>query len=180
MALHALTLAACADEFRRTKRYAERAFAQLRDEDFFFRLSDRQSSIWAYVKHMAGNMRSRWTDFLSSDGEKPDRDREAEFAEDVVSREQILATWEGGWAVVFDALASLKLGDLERTCTIRNEPHSVIQAIIRQVAHYTWHVGQIVLLAKHVKMARGEAWDYMTIPPGGSAAFNAAKGLERA
>jgi hypothetical protein len=177
MSLHALTLAAAIDEFRKTKAYAERAFAQLRDDDFFVRLNDRQSSIAAYVRHLAGNMRSRWTDFLTTDGEKHDRDRESEFAEAPVPRADLLATWEAGWRALFAALESLQPGDLERTVTIRNEPHSVIQAIIRQIAHYTWHVGQIVLLAKHIKTTRNEPWNYMTIAPGGSQAFNRAKGL---
>ena len=177
MSLHDLTLAATIDEFRKTRTYAEKAFAQLRDEDFFVRLSDHQCSIAAYVRHLAGNMRSRWTDFLTSDGENPDRDREAEFAEQILSRDQITVLWNDGWSTLFDALASLNTGDLEKTVYIRNEPHTVIQAIIRQIAHYTWHVGQIVLLAKHIKTTRNESWNYMTIPPGGSQAFNRAKGL---
>jgi hypothetical protein len=177
MSLHDLTLAAAVEEFRKTKAYAEKAFAQLRDEDFFVRLNDQQSSIAAYIRHVAGNMRSRWTDFLTTDGEKPDRDRENEFAETAVPRADLLATWEAGWHTLFAALESLQPGDLERTVLIRKEPHSVIQAIIRQIAHYTWHVGQIVLLAKHIKTNRHEPWNYMTIPPGGSQAFNRAKGL---
>jgi hypothetical protein len=177
MSLHDLTLAAAIDEFRKTRVYAEKAFAQLRDEDFFVRLSDHQCSIAAYVQHLAGNMRSRWTDFLTSDGEKPDRNREGEFAEQVVPHEQIISLWNDGWSALFDALASLQPGDLEKTVYIRNEPHTVIQAIIRQIAHYAWHVGQIVLLAKHIKTTRGEPWNYMTIPPGGSAAFNQSKGI---
>jgi hypothetical protein len=177
MSLHNLTLSAALDEFRKTKAHGERAFAQLRDDDFFVRLNDQQCSIAAYVRHMAGNMRSRWTDLLTTDGEKPDRDREAEFAETLRPRAQVMETWERGWATVFAALGSLGPGDLERTVYIRNEPHSVVLAIVRQVAHYAWHVGQIVLLAKHVKTARGEAWDYMTVAPGGSAAFNTTKGL---
>jgi hypothetical protein len=177
MPLHDLTLAAAVDEFRKTKAYAEKAFAQLRDEDFFVRLNDQQSSIAAYIRHLAGNMRSRWTDFLATDGEKPDRNRESEFAETPVQREQLIQTWEQGWATVFAALNSLQPGDLERTVTIRSEPHTVIQAIIRQIAHYTWHVGQIVLLAKHIKTTRHEPWNYMTIAPGGSQAFNRTKGL---
>src|SRR5689334_7643328 len=142
MPLHAFTLAAAIDEFRKTKAYADKAFAQLRDEDFFVRLNDQQSSIAAYVRHLAGNMHSRWTDLLTADGEKPDRDRESEFAETPVPRADLLATWEDGWRTLFTALESLKPGDLERTVLIRNEPHSAIQAIIRQIAHYTWHVGQ--------------------------------------
>ena len=126
---------------------AEGAFAQLQDDDFFFRLHSEQCSIYAYMKHLAGNMRSRFTDFLTSDGEKPDRDRESEFAEERVPREQIMAMWEEGWRIVFTALESLKPGDLERTVTIRNEPHSVILAITRQVAHYMF--GDYVLLTAH-------------------------------
>ena len=177
MSLHDLTLRACVGEFQKNKAYAERAFAQLRDEDFFVRLNDQQCSIAAYVRHMAGNMRSRWTDFLTTDGEKPDRNREGEFAEVVIPREQVMQTWERGWATVFAALNALQPGDLERTVYIRKEPHSVVLAIFRQVAHYAWHVGQIVLIAKHIKTTRGEPWNYMTVPPGGSQAFNRAKGL---
>jgi Protein of unknown function (DUF1572) len=175
--LHDLTLAAAIDEFRKTKAYAERAFAQLRDDDFFVRLNPQQSSIAAYIRHLAGNMRSRWTDLFTTDGEKPDRDREGEFAETPVARADLLATWDQGWRTLFAALESLQPGDLERTIYIRREPHSVIQAIIRQIAHYTWHVGQIVLIAKHIKTTRNEPWNYMTIPPGGSQAFNRGRGL---
>jgi hypothetical protein len=174
---HDLTHTPPTPEFHQTKDNADRAFAQLRDEDFFFRLSDHQCSIAAYVRHLSGNMRSRWTNFLSSDGEKPDRDRESEFAETPISRESLMQLWEDGWAALFGALASLQPADLERTVYIRNEPHSVIAAIVRQIAHYAWHVGQIALLAKHIKSLRGEPWDYLTIPPGGSAAFNRSKGM---
>lgn len=177
MSLHDLTLAAALDEFRKTKTYAEKAFAQLRDEDFFLRLHDQQCSIAAYIRHLAGNMRSRWTDLLTTDGEKPDRDREGEFIEQPVTRAQLMQTWESGWQTLFNTLNSLQPGDLERTVYIRNEPHSVILAITRQVAHYAWHVGQIVLLAKHIKSTRREPWNYMTIPPGGSHAFNRDRGL---
>jgi hypothetical protein len=152
---------------------AERAFEQLEDEDFFFRLNPRQNSIHVIVKHLAGNMRSRWTDFLTTDGEKADRDRESEFVEDVVPREQIMASWEKGWATVFAALAPLGDADLARTVRIRGEPLSAADAVVRQVEHYGYHVGQIVLIAKHL---RGDKWKYLTIPPGGSAAFNRAKG----
>jgi hypothetical protein len=177
MSLHDQTLAAAIDEFRKTKTSAEKAFAQLADEDFFFRLNDQQSSISAYIRHLAGNMHSRWSDFLTSDGEKPTRNREAEFIEQNIPRAQLLALWESGWTVLFAALQKLRPGELEKTVYIRNEAHSVIQAIIRQIAHYTWHVGQIVLLAKHIKTSRGEAWNYMTIAPGKSAEFNRQKGV---
>jgi Protein of unknown function (DUF1572) len=177
MRLHDLTVSAARDEFAKHKRYAEAAFAQLRDDDFFVKLNPHQNSIYVYVKHLAGNMHSRFTDFLTTDGEKPTRDREGEFTEEVVPREQIMAMWDKGWAAVFAALDSLKEGDLEKTVFVRREPHSVILAIIRQLAHYAYHVGQIVLLAKHIKTSRGEPWNYMTIPPGGSKAFNKAKGM---
>ena len=167
-------LRALLDEFRKTKGMAEGAFAQLADEDFFFRLSARQNSIAVIVKHMAGNMVSRWTDFLTSDGEKPDRDRESEFIEEVVPRATVMQTWERGWACVFAALEPLTDADLSRAVTIRGEPHTVVQAAVRQVAHYSYHIGQILLIAKHL---RGERWTYLTIPPGGSEAFNRQKGL---
>jgi hypothetical protein len=177
MSLHDLTLFALLDELRKQKRYAEKSFAQLRDEDFFFKLSPEQNSIYVCVKHLSGNMKSRFTDFLTSDGEKPTRDRDGEFVEEVIPRDQIMRLWEDGWACVFSAIESLRPGDLERTVTVRNEPHSVVLAITRQVAHYAYHVGQIVLLAKHVRTLRGENWSYFTIPPGGSKDFNRGKGL---
>jgi hypothetical protein len=177
MSQHDATLRALVGEFRKNKDYAEKAFAQLRDEDFFVRLNPAQSSIAAYIRHLHGNMLSRWTDFLTTDGEKPTRDREGEFVDEVVPREQLMALWDSGWAAVFDAMNALQPGDLERTVFIRKEPHTVIQAILRQIAHYAWHAGQIVLLAKHIKSSRGEPWDYMTIAPGNSRAFNASKGM---
>src|SRR3954463_6625388 len=129
-------------QFHRTKRMADRAFEQLADEDFFFRLSPRQNSIYVIVKHLAGNMRSRWTNFLTTDGEKPDRDRESEFVEDVVPRTEILQSWESGWATVFSALDPLTDADLTKTVRIRGEPLTVVEAIVRQIDHYGYHVGQ--------------------------------------
>ena len=166
-------LDALVDEFRKTKRLAEGALAQVDDADFFFRLNARQNSIYAIVKHLSGNMVSRWTDFLTTDGEKPGRQRESEFAEEIVPRATVMETWEKGWACVFAALGGLSDANLSRTVTIRGEPHTVVQAAVRQVAHYGYHVGQILLIAKHL---RGERWKYLTIPPGGSAAFNRSKG----
>jgi hypothetical protein len=125
---------------------------------------------------MAGNMRSRWTDFLTTDGEKPDRDREREFVDDFVSHEAMMRDWEDGWACLFAALEPLSDADLSRVVHIRGEPHTVFRAINRQTAHYAQHVGQIVLLAKHL---RGPAWRWLTIAPGGSGAFNAKMGLPR-
>ena len=173
------------DELRKAKRMAERAFEQLDDEDFFFRLNDDANSIHVIVKHLAGNMRSRFTDFLTSDGEKPDRNRDSEFVEpDPVGprplRGETLAMWERGWAVVFEALAGLSDADLAgRTVRVRGEPMSAFAAINRQTAHYSYHVGQIVLLAKHIKLMRGESWNYLTVPRGQSGQFNQAMDARR-
>src|SRR4051794_21707643 len=135
--------------FRYYKGFAERAMAQVSDEQLFMAIDEEANSIAIIVKHMAGNMRSRWTDFLTTDGEKPDRDRDMEFAAPALTREAVLQTWEDGWRHVFQALEPLTDADLACTVTIRGEAHSVMQAINRQIAHYANHVGQIVLLAKH-------------------------------
>jgi hypothetical protein len=163
------TLDALIDEFRKTKRMGERAFEQLEDEDFFFKLNPQQNSVYAIVKHLSGNMLSRWTDFLTSDGEKPWRDRESEFADEVVPRGRVMELWETGWTAVFAAVEPLGEADLAKTVYIRREPHTVVQAAVRQVAHYAYHVGQILLIAKHV---RGDRWNYLTVPPGGTDALN--------
>lgn len=177
MTAEAMMLAAAVEEFRLAKRQAERAMGQVADEDLHFRLHGQQCSIAVYIRHLAGNMRSRWTDFLTTDGEKPDRDRDAEFAEGPATREELMALWEQGWAVLFESLGSLSEGDLGKTVMIRKEPHTVIRAIVRQVGHYSWHVGQIALLAKCVKVGRGEGWEYLTIAPGKSGEFNRGKGM---
>jgi hypothetical protein len=170
-------LSAIVKEFRKTKQMAERAFEQLDDADFTFRLNADQNSLYVIVKHLSGNMISRWTDFLTSDGEKPGRDRDEEFAEPAgpVFRADVLALWDRGWSCVFSALEGLTDADLGRTVYIRTEPHSVFEAINRQTAHYAYHVGQIVLLAKHVK---GPDWKYITIPRGRSDQFNRKMGLQ--
>ncbi len=173
-----LLIDAFASEFRKMKASAEKAIAQLPDDDLHFKLNAEQCSIAAYVQHMAGNMRSRWTDFLTTDGEKPTRDREAEFVEARQSRDQLLQLWEEGWQLVFAALGSLTDADLLKTVTIRTEPHSVSLAITRQVAHYAWHVGQIVLLSKHLVLSRGGSWHYLTIAPGQSSVFNSKMGMK--
>jgi len=167
--LHAATMAAFEQELRRYKRTAERAFDQLADQDFFFRLNDHQNSIWVIIKHMAGNMHSRWTDFLTSDGEKPGRCRDNEFVEDVVPRPHIMKVWEDGWACTFNALSQLRDGDLLKTITIRGEPMTAGSAITRQIAHYAHHIGHIILIAKHIK---GRDWKWLSIPPGQSEQFN--------
>lgn len=155
--------------FRYYKNLAERAMAQVADEQLAAVLDDEMNSIAIIVKHMAGNMRSRWTDFLTTDGEKPDRNRDTEFADAPVTRESLLALWENGWQVVFQALEPLSDGDLQRTVTIRSEPHSVMQAINRQVAHYSYHCGQIVFLAKHLQHP---GWKSLSVPRHRSADFN--------
>jgi uncharacterized damage-inducible protein DinB len=155
--------------FRYYKKQAERAMAQVSDEQLFAPIDAENNSIAIVVKHMAGNMRSRWTDFLTTDGEKPNRDRDMEFVQPPASREALLRMWEEGWAVVFGALEPLTDADLGRSVTIRGEAHSVMQAVNRQIAHYAHHIGQIVLLAKHFA---GDRWQSLTIPKNRSAEFN--------
>lgn len=147
--------------FHYYKGLGERAIAQSPDESLTTVLDPESNSIATIVKHMTGNMRSRWTDFLSTDGEKPNRNRDTEFEAPAKSRAELLAQWEAGWKHVFDALAALTDADLGRTVLIRKEPHSVMQAINRQIAHYSYHIGQIVFLAKHFT---AERWTSLTIP----------------
>jgi hypothetical protein len=156
--------------FRTYKELGERAIAQARDEDLFVTLDPEANSIALVVKHMWGNMRSRWTDFLTSDGEKPDRNRDTEFVQDEgLTRADVLHWWADGWQLVFDAVEPLDAADLARTVTIRGVPHTVMQAINRQLAHYAYHVGQIVFLAKHF---RSSEWQSLSIPRGQSATVN--------
>ncbi len=155
--------------FRYYKKLAERAIEQVTDEQLFLPLDEESNSIAIIVKHMAGNMRSRWTDFLTSDGEKPDRNRDSEFVEPAATRDALMRDWEHGWQCMFSALEPLSDGDLARTVTIRGEAHSVMQAVNRQIAHYANHIGQIVLLAKHFQHA---SWKPLTIPRNRSADFN--------
>ena len=155
--------------FRMYKRLGEGAMAQVGDGDLFVELAPEANSIAIVVKHMAGNMRSRWTDFLTSDGEKPDRNRDSEFVDPPATRAALIEMWEAGWAIVFQALEPLTDADLGRTVLIRGEAHSVMQAINRQVAHYSYHVGQMVLLAKHFASGR---WQSLSVPRNKSAEFN--------
>lgn len=148
---------------------AEKAMAQVADSDLLARLDEEGNSIAILVKHMAGNMRSRWTDFLTSDGEKPERRRDEEFVAPPTTREALLAVWEEGWECLFGALEPLGEADLQRTIIIRGEPHSVMQAINRQIAHYSYHCGQIVLLAKHLNC---NGWKSLSVPRGKSEEFN--------
>jgi Protein of unknown function (DUF1572) len=161
-------------QLRKLKTQAERAIAQLDDGQLTAVLDPEANSIAVIMRHMAGNMRSRWTDFLTSDGEKPDRNRDDEFVvPEETTRANILAWWEDGWTRVLDAISSLRPEDLARTVTIRGEPHTVIEAINRQVSHYAAHVGQIVLLAKHYA---GPRWETLSIPRGRSRDVDVAKG----
>jgi len=155
--------------FRYYKTLAERAMAQLTDDQLQETLDSESNSIAIVVKHMTGNMQSRWPDFLTTDGEKPGRDRDGEFEDPPGTREALLAAWEAGWQCLFTALEPLSDADLQRTVTIRGEPHSVMQAINRQLAHYAYHCGQIVFLAKHL---RGSEWKSLSIPRRKSAEFN--------
>jgi hypothetical protein len=155
--------------FRYYKKLAERAMEQVKDEELFCVLDQEANSIAILVKHMAGNMRSRWTDFLHTDGEKPNRNRDGEFADPPPTRAELLAEWEEGWNCLFQAIEPLTDADLGRRITIRGEAHSVIQAINRQLAHYPHHVGQIVLLAKHFAC---DHWQSLSVPRNRSAEFN--------
>ena len=153
-------------QLRGHKRMGEGAMSQLRDEDFFVVLDPESNSVAILVKHLAGNMRSRFSDFLTSDGEKPNRFRDQEFElTPSTTRADIMRWWEEGWACVFGAIDPLKPEDVMRAVTIRGEPHTVLQAINRQIAHYAQHTGQIVFLAKHL---RSSEWKTLTIPRGKS------------
>jgi uncharacterized protein DUF1572 len=157
-------------QFRGHKRLVESAIAQLNDEDLFITLDPEANCIAIIVKHLAGNMRSRFVGFLTSDGEKPDRNRDQEFELSAqTTRADVMRWWEEGWAHVFEALDFLKPEDLSRTVFIRAEPHSVLQAINRQIAHYAYHCGQIVFLAKHL---RSTEWKSLSVPRGQSEEFN--------
>ena len=155
--------------FQYYKRLAERALEQVTDEQLAHAIDPDANSIAIVVKHMAGNMRSRWTDFLTTDGEKPDRNRDTEFEQPPMTRGELMDVWEHGWQCVFSALEGLSEEDLARKVTIRGEAHSVMQAINRQVAHYAYHCGQIVLLAKHF---RKDEWQSLSVPKGRSGDFN--------
>lgn len=157
------------DSFRNYKKLAERAMEQVSDEEFFAAIDDESNSIGVIVKHIAGNQRSRWKDFLTTDGEKPDRNRDTEFELIGDTRESLMEFWESGWKTLFDALDPLTPEDLERTVTIRGEPHTVVEAINRQLTHYAYHIGQIVFLAKHL---RSREWKTLSVPRNRSREFN--------
>src|SRR5262245_16397889 len=157
-------------EFRALKKQGDRAMEQLDDEQFFVTLDAESNSVAILIKHLAGNMRSRWMDFLTSDGEKPDRYRDQEFIIDAnTKRAELIEWWERGWRYVFDAVEALRPEDVMRTVTIRQQPHTALQAIDRQLTHYAGHVGQIVFLAKHLKSTE---WKTLSVPRGQSEQFN--------
>ena len=152
----------CLFQLRKLKAQADKAMAQVDDGQFFALIDADANSIALIVKHVAGNMRSRWTDFLTTDGEKPDSHRDLEFERVAAdTRESLLGRWDNGWDLLFKTMASLKPDDLGRTVTIRGEPHTVVQAINRQLSHYSAHVGQVVLLSKHFA---GPKWETLSIP----------------
>ena len=161
---HAFTASYCDDVrslYRMYKRQAEKAMAQVPDDRLATPLDAETDSIAQVVKHLSGNMRSRWTDFLTSDGEKADRDRDGEFVDPPNTREQLVSVWEAGWTPLVAAINALNDDDLERTITIRGEAHSVMQAMNRNLTHTAYHCGQIVLMAKYFT---GDQWKSFTIP----------------
>jgi hypothetical protein len=160
-------------QLRKLKAQADKAIAQVDEAQLFAMLDPETNSIAVLMKHVAGNMRSRWTDFLTTDGEKANRDRDREFEiEGPDSRAHVLAAWEDGWRVTLDAISALRPADLDRRVTVRGEPHTVVEAIHRQLTHYAAHIGQIVLLAKH---HAGAGWKTLSIPRGKSKEFDVAK-----
>jgi hypothetical protein len=159
--------------FRKQKEWADKAFAQVRaDSDFFRKPGEFSNSIAAIIKHVAGNLSSRWRDFLTSDGEKPDRNRDAEFViGEQDTRANLIAAWEHGWSTLFGTLTNLSDADLQKTVCIRGEKHTVYQALLRSLTHVAYHTGQIVYLSR---LMQKEGWEWITIPPGQSRQFNEA------
>jgi hypothetical protein len=155
--------------YRTYKTMGEKAMDQVSDDEFFTGIDAEANSIGVIVKHVAGNLVSRWTDFLTSDGEKPDRDRDSEFEMIADTRASLMEFWERGWSTLFAAIEPLTPADFSRTVTIRTEPHTIAEALNRQMTHYAYHIGQIVLLAKHF---RGANWNTLSVPKNRSAEFN--------
>lgn len=156
-------------QLEENRNIAEKTFGQLKEEDFFWKQNEESNSIAAIIRHMSGNMLSRWTDFLTTDGEKPWRKRDAEFEDGVISKESLMGLWNEGWTCLFDALNQLQNEDLEKTIFIRSKPLSVVAAINRQLAHYSYHIGQLVYIGK---LLRGSSWKALTIPKNKSSQFN--------
>jgi len=163
-------LADALDSFRAYKKLAEKAFDQLTNDELFVTIDEESNSVAVIIKHMAGNMLSRWTDFLTTDGEKPDRNRDMEFViEPQTVKEELLTYWQRGWDAVFTALEPLTPADFDKKIMIRGEEHTIVQAINRQLTHYAYHIGQIVFLAKHF---RSREWKSLSIPKNRSSEFN--------
>ena len=159
-------------QFTMYKQLAEKAMAQLPEEELNWHANDDSNSVAAIIKHLQGNMLSRWTDFMTTDGEKPSRQRDAEFDNEVVTRATLMARWEEGWQCLFAALSSITDDDLNKIIYIRNEGHTVLEAINRQIAHYSYHVGQIVYISK---LRTNQEWNTLSIPRNRSAEYNAGK-----
>jgi Protein of unknown function (DUF1572) len=159
-------------QFEYYKMLGEKAMAQLPEEKLFWQYNQESNSIAGIVKHLWGNMLSRWTDFLTTDGEKEWRNRDAEFNNDIQSKAELMTKWNEGWQCLFDAIDPLTTPDLEKEIFIRNMGHTVLEAINRQLAHYPYHIGQIVFIAK---MVCDDQWNSLSIPKGNSTAYNAAK-----
>jgi hypothetical protein len=162
-------IATSISELRKVKALAEQALAQMNDEQLWIRLDPESNSVAVLMRHMAGNMRSRWTNFRTTDGEKPDRQRDQEFEDRPMTRAELMAEWEDGWQRLFDALTPLADADLQDTVSIRQEPHTIYRAIVRQIVHYAGHTYQILFIAKHL---RGSGWSTLSIPRGKSEQFN--------
>lgn len=171
-----LVMDAMIKRFQAYKEMAEKVFSQISDAQLHQPLDENTNSIAVIAKHMSSNLRSRFTDFLTSDGEKPNRDRDSEFVDDIPDRQAFLAMWEAGWQCLFSAITPLMDSDLNKTITIRGEPHSVIDALLRQLSHHSYHIGQIVQLARFLAK---DKWTVLTIPRGGSRQFNAAMDEKR-
>lgn len=155
--------------FRNYKKLAERALEQISDEEFFKQIDEESNSIAIIVKHIAGNLKSRFTDFLTSDGEKDFRNRDSEFIAEGDTRESLMEFWEESWQILFSELGALKADDFEKTITIRQQQHTICEAINRQLTHYSYHIGQITFLAKHF---RSTEWKTLSVPKNKSAQFN--------
>jgi hypothetical protein len=159
-------------QFQYYKLLGERTFIQLDEKDLFWQFNDASNSIAIIVNHLWGNMKSRWTDFLNTDGEKEWRQRDLEFENIIQSKNELIEKWEDGWQCLFIALESINENNFDTVIYIRNQGHTIVEAINRQLAHYAYHVGQIVFIGRMIK---GEGWESLSIPKGQSAAFNQEK-----
>jgi hypothetical protein len=165
-------LATCIKQFQYYKSLGDKTFAQLSTEQLFWHPNDSSNSIALIVKHLGGNMLSRWTDFLTTDGEKENRNRDQEFENNWADRDELISYWNAGWACLFQAIESLKEEDLAKIIYIRNQGHTVMEAILRQLAHYPYHIGQILYIGK---ICLDNKWTSLSIPKGNSASYNRAK-----